>query len=210
VVTKLPVYEVPQRWENLYTPSEQYPSFKLRAGQQDLSELNFYRVDQYVRIDLETGALTAAGEAFVYELFRLELSGFDEMAWRSCNRNAYGLEGDGNDSLGYDFSYQDIENRLAGRSDRPLCCIEVKSSSGDGSEPFQITDNEWERARECHQTAGSVYIIVPVAHVRDDPRIADVIIDPFGLYRAGQVGVVMQDMWVYVGLSQSPNREAEC
>lgn len=132
------------------------------------------------------------------------------MAWRSCNRNAYGLEGDGNDSLGYDFSYQDIENRLAGRSDRPLCYIEVKSSSGDGNEPFQITDNEWGKARECHQTVGLVHIIVRVAHIRDDPRIADVIVDPFGLYRAGQVGIVMQDMWVYVGLPQSPNSAAEC
>jgi len=48
----------------------------------------------------------------VYELFRMSLPGFDEMAWRSCNRTLYGLEGEGNDSLGYDFSYQDIENRL--------------------------------------------------------------------------------------------------
>lgn len=143
------------------------------------------------------------GEAFVYEYFRLELPAFDEMAWRSCNRNAYGLEGEGNDSLGFDFSYRDNENRLAGRTDHPLCCIEVKSSSGDGSEPFQMTANEWEKARECHQTADSVYIILRVARVRDDPKITDKIIDPFDLYRAGQLGVVSRDMWVHVGVPQS-------
>lgn len=143
------------------------------------------------------------GEAFVYEYFRTNLPAFDEMAWRSCNRNAYGLEGEGNDSLGFDFSYQDNENLLAGRQDRPLCFIEVKSSSGDGSEPFQMTANEWEKARYCHQTTDSVYIILRVSHVRDNPMITDVIIDPFGLYGAGQVGVVSRDMWVYVGASQS-------
>jgi len=91
---------------------------------------------------------------------------------------------------------------LAGRQDRPLCFIEVKSSSGDGSEPFQMTVNEWEKARHCHQTTDSVYIILRVSHVRDNPKITDVIIDPFGLYGAGQVGLVSRDMWVYVGASQ--------
>jgi len=143
------------------------------------------------------------GEAFVYEYFRTNLPGFDEMAWRSCNRNAYGLEGPGDDSLGFDFSYQDNENRLAGRQDRPLCYIEVKATSGEGSEPFPMTVNEWEKARYCHQTADSVYIILRVSHVRVNPMITDVIIDPFGLYGAGQVGVVSRDMWVYVGAPQS-------
>lgn len=148
------------------------------------------------------------GEAFVYEKFRLALPGFDEMSWRSRNRSAYGLEGEGNDALGYDFLYRDIENRLGGRADRPLCCIEVKASSGDGSESFPMTANEWDKARECHQTDESVYIIVRVANVRDDPQIADVIIDPFGLYGDGQVAVVSRDIWVYVGGPQSGGDEA--
>ena len=143
------------------------------------------------------------GEAFVYEYFRANLPGFDEMAWRSCNRNAYGLEGPGDDSLGFDFSYQDNENRLAGRQDRPLCYIEVKATSGEGSEPFPMTVNEWEKARYCHQTTDSVYIILRVSHVRDDPKITDAIIDPFGLYGEGHVGIVSRDMWVYVGAPQS-------
>jgi hypothetical protein len=125
------------------------------------------------------------------------------MTWRSCNRSAYGLEGEGNDTLGYDFLYRDLENRLGGRADSPLCFIEVKASSGNGSESFPMTANEWDKARECHQTGESVYIIVRVANVRDDPQIADVIIDPFGLYGEGQVAVVSRDIWVHVGQPQS-------
>jgi hypothetical protein len=62
-----------------------------------------------------------------------------------------------------------------------------------------MTVNEWERARECHKAADSVYIVVRVGNVRDDPEIADVIIDPFGLYEAGQLAVASRDMWVHVG-----------
>lgn len=71
-----------------------------------------------------------------------------------------------------------------------------------------MTANEWDKARECHQTDKSGYIIVRVANVRDDPRIADVIIDPFGLYGDGQVAVVSRDIWVYVGGTQSRADEA--
>ncbi len=66
-----------------------------------------------------------------------------------------------------------------------------------------MTANEWDKARECHQTDDSVYIIVRVEHARDDPRIADIIIDPFGLYGAGQVAVASRDIWVYVAGPQS-------
>jgi hypothetical protein len=143
------------------------------------------------------------GEAFVYEHFRLVLPGFDEMAWLSCNRNLYGLEGPGDDSLGYDFSYRDTENRLTVRSDRPVCYIEVKSSAGEGRGSFQMSANEWEKARECHESADSVFIILRVAHVRDNPQIIDAIIDPFGLYRNGQLALSAQDMWVYLGAAQA-------
>lgn len=145
------------------------------------------------------------GEAFVYEQLRITLSGFDEMAWRSCNRNAYGLQGEGDDSLGFDFIYRDIENQLAGRGDCPLCCIEVKATSGNGSEAFPMSANEWEKARECHQSTDSVYMILRVEHVREDPRISDMIIDAFGLYGEGHVGIVSRDMWVHVGAAQSAN-----
>lgn len=141
------------------------------------------------------------GEAFIYEHFRVALPGFDEMAWRSSNRNAYGLEGEGDDSLGFDFSYRDVDNRLTGRSVGPLCCLEVKSSSGDASEAFQMTANEWEKARECHQSGDAMYIIIRVAYVRDDPRIVDVILDPFRLYGEGQLAVASRDLWIHVGTS---------
>ena len=57
VVTMLPVPDVPPSWETLYPPSDKYPSHMLHAGHQDLSESNYFRVDQYVRIDLGTGAV---------------------------------------------------------------------------------------------------------------------------------------------------------
>lgn len=53
-----------------------------------------------------------------------------------------------------------------------------------------------------------MYIVVRVANVRDDPRITDVILDPFGLYGDGQVAVVSRDIWVYVGGPQSEGDEA--
>jgi hypothetical protein len=146
------------------------------------------------------------GEAFVYEHLRLTLPGFDERAWRSCNRNLYGLEGAGDDSLGFDFSYRDIEGRLTMRSDRPTCYLDVKASSGDGMEPFQMSANEWERARECHESSDSVYGIIRVAHVRDNPKITDIVFDPFGLYRAGQLALSTQDMWIHVGVPIKPSQ----
>jgi hypothetical protein len=147
------------------------------------------------------------GEAFVYEQLRLTLPGFDERAWRSCNRNLYGLEGAGDDSLGFDFLYRDVEGRLTTRSDRPTCCLDVKASSGDGTEPFQMSANEGKKARECHESSNSVYAIIRVAHVRDNPRIIDVVFDPFGLYRAGQLALTTGDMWIYVGVSTDPSQK---
>ncbi|OQB81201.1 MAG: hypothetical protein BWX88_04335 [Planctomycetes bacterium ADurb.Bin126] len=139
------------------------------------------------------------GEAFVYEQFRLTLPGFDERSWRSCNRNLYGLEGEGDDSLGCDFSYRDVDGRLTTDPNRPMCYMDVKASSGDGSEPFQMSANEWNKARECHESSDSVYAVIRVAHVREAPTVVDIIFDPFGLYRKGQLALTAQDMWVHVG-----------
>ncbi len=148
------------------------------------------------------------GEAYVYEHLRLALPGFDERAWRSCNRKLYGLEGVGDDSLGFDFEFRDVDGRLTMRSDRPACCLEVKASSGDGTEPFPMSAREWEKARECHESSDSVYVIIRVAHVRDNPKIIDVVLDPFGLYRAGQLAFSTQDMWIYVGVPVNPSQHS--
>lgn len=150
-----------------------------------------------LRRDQELSGLL--GEAFIFELFRRVLPDFDERAWCSENRHRYGLEGEGADSLGYDMQYRDSAGILTGRQDVPLCFIEVKASSGDAREAFPISANEWEKARACHHNGTEVYLIIRVAAVRDLPRIADVILDPFGLYTEQKVALTTNDMWVYVG-----------
>ena len=90
---------------------------------------------------------------------------------------------------------------------RPICYLEVKASSGDGTEPFQISVNEWNKAHECHQSNNSVYAIIRVAHVRDGPRIVDIIRDPFGLYCRGQLALSAQEMWVHVGAPIEPSED---
>ncbi|TXG79149.1 MAG: DUF3883 domain-containing protein [Rhodocyclaceae bacterium] len=55
------------------------------------------------------------------------------------------------------FSVSRHGESTGGRADGPLCRIEVKASSGDGSESFPMTANEWDKARECHQMDESVY-----------------------------------------------------
>lgn len=139
------------------------------------------------------------GEAFIFEYFRRILPDFDERAWRSENRRRYGLEGEANDSLGFDIEYRDIGGNLTGRADAPLCCIEVKSSSGPATSSFPMSANEWEKARACHETGNKTYIIIRVANVREKPQIADIIIDPFGLYLERKIATIANDMWVYVG-----------
>ncbi len=146
------------------------------------------------------------GEIFVYELFRKLFPDFDERAWQSENRQKYGLEGAGSDALGYDFSYRDVKGKLTTRTDKPMCYIEVKATTTDGSDAFPISANEWEKARECHLTSDTVYIIVRVANVREAPRISDMIYDPFGLYRIGQVALISDDMRMYVGRPLDPSR----
>ena len=86
-----------------------------------------------------------------------------------------------------------------------MCHIEVKASLGDGTEPFPMTAREWEKAQECHQSKDSVYIILRIAHAAEKPQIVDRIIDPFGLYLAGQLNYKAHDMWVYVGAAKNPS-----
>src|SRR5688572_11252202 len=83
------------------------------------------------------------GEIFVYELLKArEIPGFDEAAWQSENRLEYLGDGQGNDSLGYDFSFKDEAGALTGCAGK-VCLLEVKSSSGDANGPFQMSENEW-------------------------------------------------------------------
>ncbi|NQW16050.1 MAG: DUF3883 domain-containing protein [Chloroflexi bacterium] len=138
------------------------------------------------------------GEAYVYELFKARLPDFDESGWRSENRERYGL-GSGDDGLGYDFYYRDGEGNLSGRKSDVACYIEVKSSSGDALGPFEISINEWEKAQECSEEDGSLYIIVRVSDVLVNPDMVDAIHDPFKLRQQGQIELRDQNMWVHVG-----------
>jgi hypothetical protein len=139
------------------------------------------------------------GEVFLYECFRKLLPSFDETCWVSANRERYGLEGKGNDSLGYDFHYRDIDCLLVKNGDAPICNIEVKSTVSDGDEPFPMSANEWDRARQCHESGDATYVIVRVRRVRDNPQIFDIVVDPFKLYRSGNIGMIVRDFLVQIG-----------
>ena len=58
------------------------------------------------KADPQTGLL---GEAFVYESFCKTLPDFDVACWVSDSRRKYGIDGKGDDGLGYDFVYTDVE-----------------------------------------------------------------------------------------------------
>jgi hypothetical protein len=149
------------------------------------------------------------GEGFVFEYFRQYLPNFDESCWRSGNRKVYGFADIGQDDLGYDFEYCDTDGCLTGRNDDPCCYIEVKATTGDGSEPFPITANEWEKAQWSHEHPGdAVYLIIRVERVTSSsPRIYDILIDPIELRMMKHLAVVQHDLWVYAG-KPMPSGEA--
>jgi len=142
----------------------------------------------------QTGLL---GEAFVYELLRSRLPGFGAPNWVSGNRQRYGLTEEGDDSLGYDFRYVDIDGTLTQRLEEPECLIEVKSTEGEGGGAFPMSEPEWQRAVEAHQNSGrEVYIIFCVASAREEPRIHDILFDPVKLWHDGQLRFAEKDLWV--------------
>jgi hypothetical protein len=139
------------------------------------------------------------GEIFVYELFKARaIPGFDEAAWQSENRLGYLGEGQGNDSLGYDFCFHDESGALSARAGT-VCMLEVKSSSGDADGPFQMSENEWERAIEAHQNPDEEYFILRVARVTGSPTLADILSDPYRLRKENKLQLVAADLWIYPG-----------
>jgi hypothetical protein len=140
------------------------------------------------------------GEAFVYEMFRSKLPGFDASNWESQARNAYGFEGRGNDGLGYDFSYRDEAGMLTGREDAPMCLIEVKATDTDGSGSFPISCGEWREAHNAYNSNDRSYVIIRVQNVFTEPAVFDVILDPVRLWQEGRLQLVNKDLWVRVGI----------
>ena len=139
------------------------------------------------------------GEAFVYEQLRQVLSGFGPNAWVSTNAAKYGIHAHGDDRLGRDFDFNDVQRAMVGPGDPTRCYIEVKSTTQTATGAFPMTAGEWRCAEACHRDRNATYIIVRVADVRSRPRIADIVVDPFGLYVNGRLGLDNDSFLVDVG-----------
>ena len=151
------------------------------------------------------------GEAFVHEWLGSVLGAeYGPDCWVSKSRERYGLP-PGNDGLGFDFKVPDPKGALFGTSAASVQ-IEVKATSTDGSGPFPMSRAEWEEARRCHVegTEGTeLYVIVRVFDVDSDPRIGDVIVDPFAAHGRGEIRLADRDLWVTVAPPQIAVEEEE-
>ena len=147
----------------------------------------------------ELKILGAIGERYVYQQFRVILPNFDAHNWKSRSREQFGYA-TGDDSLGYDFEYRDSDGILTGRDDSPMCRIEVKATTGDGANAFDMSTNEWDVAYECHNNdEAELYIVVRVASVAQQPTIADVLVDPVDLRQQGVLDYSSRNLLVVVG-----------
>ena len=150
------------------------------------------------KADPQAGLL---GEAFVYESFRNILPDFDVACWVSDSRRKYGIDGKGDDGLGYDFEYTDVEGKLTGATNRPLCLIEVKSTTSTHDPSFPMTANEWAVAEHCYKGLRKAqYVIVRVVDVKSAPVIADMVVDPVRLWREGKLALENRDFIVRTAL----------
>jgi hypothetical protein len=143
--------------------------------------------------------LGAVGEYFVYQQLKLLCPGFDLTNWVSRGRERFGFSA-GNDTLGYDFSYDDVTGALAGSRVTPRCLIEVKSSAHDGGNAFEMTTNEWEVAQRCHRDPMSgTYVIIRVANLTSKPCVTDVIVAPVELHLDGGLDYTSRDLLIILG-----------
>ena len=141
------------------------------------------------------------GEAFVYESLRNTLPDFDMACWVSDSRQKYGIDGKGDDSLGYDFEYTDVEGKLTGATSQQHCLIEVKSTTSIYDESFPMTTNEWAVAEDCYKGIRTAqYVIVRVLDVKRAPVIADVVVDPVRLWLEGKLALENRDFIVRTAL----------
>jgi len=77
--------------------------------------------------------------------------------------------------------------------------VEVKSTSTVGDGAFPMSSAEWDQARRCHENGtGTIYVIVRVFDADSNPRIGDVVIDPFAAHRRGEIRLAGRDLWVTV------------
>ena len=137
----------------------------------------------------------------MYEALRNTLPDFDMACWVSDSRKKYGINGKGDDSLGYDFEYTDVEGKLTGASNQQHCLIEVKSTTSIHDESFPMTTNEWAVAEDCYRGIRKAqYVIVRVLDVKRAPVIADVVVDPVRLWLEGKLALENRDFIVRTAL----------
>lgn len=153
------------------------------------------------REDATTGML---GEAFVYEWLKKALPAEADLRWVSKAAAKYGVSGENNDGMGYDLEFKDVAGSFGPAGHR--CFVEVKATKADSSRPFPMSWPEWRRAKVAARTPGESYVIVRVTSaLSKKPRIADVLVDPASMERAGQIELRSKDLWVRV----APVRAAE-
>lgn len=145
------------------------------------------------------------GEVFVFEWLKTRgFADFDPECWLSKNRCRYTGFAAGDDNAGCDFLLEDPTGLLPHRPGRTRCLIEVKSSAGDGLGVFRISESEWRRATESHFSQHEEYFIIRVAFVRSaQPRIVDVIRDPFALMTRSRLRFVGGDFKAIVAQPQN-------
>jgi hypothetical protein len=143
--------------------------------------------------------LGATGEYFLFKQMQAVCPQFDATNWKSRGREFFGF-GAGDDSLGYDFEYEEVGGLLTGRADEPRCRIEVKSSAHDGGDSFEMSTNEREVAQETHLGVGNtVYVIIRAANVASKPEITDLLIDPIQLHLDGVLDYSSRDLLFALG-----------
>lgn len=143
--------------------------------------------------------LGAVGEHFVYQQIKAVCPDFDATNWRSEGKALFGY-GVGDDSLGYDFEYQDVGGKLTGKPGVPRCLLEIKSTARECGDFFEMSTHEWEVAQQCHDgRTDAIYVIVRVAGVASKPEIVDLLVDPVDMHLRGLLDYSSRDLLVAVG-----------
>jgi hypothetical protein len=95
-----------------------------------------------------------------------------------------------------------MNGALTGDTAVQRCLLEVKSTSQDGADAFEMTTNEWETAIGCHADSEKVvYVIIRVARTATQPQITDILVDPVQLHLDGVLDYSSRDLLVAVGRS---------
>ena len=133
------------------------------------------------------------GEMFAFRALSAKLDGFDEACWKSSSRGLLGFAG-GDDTLGYDFHYIDVTGALCGRPGAE-CFIEVKANARAMRPRCSVSRNEWNLATACHASATQAFVIVRVAGIVEEPRVAAIIVDPVQFVSDGAMAISPKDGW---------------